>query len=120
MKKQELKDLADPVPAMVDGEPNDALRLISRIEGLQFMIFRENDWKFTKYPLSTRQDHETYIRCFYPKRELSKPVLERKYYAFKTVLRNVEEWAAARGEWRPIGARAGSHSPAAVQALLAE
>jgi len=120
MKKQELKDLADPVPAMVDGEPNDALRLVSRIEGLQFMIFRENDWKFTKYPLSTRQDHETYIRCFYPKRELSKPVLERKYYAFKTVLRNVEEWAAARGEWRPIGAREGSHSPAVVQALLAE
>lgn len=120
MKKQELKDLADPVPAMVDGEPNDALRLVSRIEGLQFMIFRENDWKYTKYPLSTRQDHETYIRCFYPKRELSKPVLERKYYAFKTVLRNVEEWAAARGEWRPIGARAGSHSPAVVQALLAE
>ena len=120
LKKQELKDLADPVPAMVDGEPNDALRLVSRIEGLQFMIFRENDWKFTKYPLSTRQDHETYIRCFYPKRELSKPVLERKYYAFKTVLRNVEEWAAARGEWRPIGAREGSHSPAVVQALLAE
>ena len=105
---------------MVDGEPNDALRLVSRIEGLQFMIFRENDWKFTKYPLSTRQDHETYIRCFYPELELSKPVLERKYYAFTTVLRKVKEWAAARGEWRPIGAREGSHSPAAVQALLAE
>jgi hypothetical protein len=120
MKRQDLKDLDDPVPAIVDGEPNDALRLISRIEGLQFMIFRENDWNFTKYPLSTRQDHETYIRCFYPERELSKPVLERKYYAFTTVLRKVKEWAAARGEWRPIGARAGSHSPAAVQALLAE
>ena len=120
MKRQDVKDLDDPVPAVVDGEPNDALRLISRIEGLQFMIFRENDWKFTKYPPSARQDHETYIRCFYPKRELSKPVLERKYYAFKTVLRNVEEWATARGEWRPIGAREGSHSPAAVQALLAE
>ena len=41
MKRQDVKDLDDPVPAVVDGEPNDALRLISRIEGLQFMIFRE-------------------------------------------------------------------------------
>mmetsp|Transcript_23685 Transcript_23685/g.61866 ORF Transcript_23685/g.61866 Transcript_23685/m.61866 type:complete len:413 (+) Transcript_23685:311-1549(+) len=107
-----------------DKTPNDALRLINRIENLQYLIWWANLKKGADYTDAIRKDLAEYEKCFYSAAQLKKSdVLRRKYLSFSTVLVKVKAWAAARGgargAWRPIGVPSRSHSGAEVRKLMA-
>ena len=107
-----------------DKTPNDALRLINRIENLQYLIWRANLDKGSDYTEAIRKDLAEYEKCFYSAAELKKSdVLRRKYLPLRRVLVKVKAWAAARGgargAWRPIGVPSRSHSGAEVRKLMA-
>ena len=99
------------------------MRLINRIENLQYLIWWANLEKGADYTDAIRKDLAEYEKCFYSAAELKKSdVLNRKYFSLSTVLRKVRAWAAARGgargAWRPIGVPSGSHSGAEVRRLM--
>ena len=107
-----------------DKTPNDALRLINRIENLQYLIWWANLEKGADYTDAIRKDLAEYEKCFYSAAELKKSdVLSRKYLSLSRVLVKVKAWAAARGgargAWRPIGVPSRSHSGAEVRRLMA-
>ena len=107
-----------------DKTPNDALRLINRIENLQYLIWRANLDKGSDYTEAIRKDLAEYEKCFYSAAELKKSdVLNRRYLPLRRVLEKVKAWAAARGgargAWRPIGVPSRSHSGAEVRKLMA-
>ena len=107
-----------------DKTPNDALRLINRIENLQYLIWWANLKKGADYTDAIRKDLAEYEKCFYSAAELKKSdVLRRKYLPLRRVLVKVKAWAAARGgargAWRPIGVPSRSHSGAEVRRLMA-
>ena len=105
-----------------DKTPNDALRLINRIENLQYLIWRANLDKGADYTEANRKDLAEYEKCFYSATQLRKSdVLRRKYLPLSEVLANVKAWAARRGgagAWRPIGVPAVSHSSREVNKLM--
>jgi hypothetical protein len=99
------------------------LRLINRIENLQYLIWRANLDKGFDYTEAIRNDLAEYEKCFYSAAELRKSdVLSRKYLPLSVVLANVKAWAARRGgagAWQPIGVPAVSHSSREVRKLMA-
>jgi len=106
-----------------DKTPNDALRLINRIENLQYLIWRANLDKGSDYTEAIRNDLAEYEKCFYSATQLRESdVLSRKYLPLSKVLKNVKAWAARRGgagAWQPIGVPAVSHSSREVRKLMA-
>ena len=102
--------------------PNDALRLINRIENLQYLIWRANLDKGSDYTEAIRNDLAEYEKCFYSATQLRESdVLSRKYLPLSKVLKNVKAWAARRGgagAWQPIGVPAVSHSSREVNKLM--
>lgn len=100
------------------------MRLINRIENLQYLIWWANLKKGADYTDAIRKDLAEYEKCFYSAAELRKSdVLRRKYLPLRRVLVKVKAWAAARGgargAWRPIGVPSRSHSGAEVRRLMA-
>ena len=121
---QWLRELGQKPGWNHDKTPNDALRLINRIENLQYLIWRANLEKGADYTDAIRKDLAEYEKCFYSAAELKKSdVLSRKYLSLSRVLVKVKAWAAARGgargAWRPIGVPSRSHSGAEVRKLMA-
>ena len=102
------------------------MRLINRIENLQYLIWRANLNKGADYTEAIQKDLADYEKCFYSAAQLKKrDVLRRKYLPLWKVLANVKAWAARRGgarAWppcRPIGVPDLSHSPREVNRLMA-
>ena len=103
-------------------KPNDAMRLINRIENQQWMLWRGNmREKGANWDDDMASEWTEYQKCFYDARNLKKDVLKRKYRPLATIKRLVREWAEARktrtADWNPIGAPR-SHTRAKVAAAL--
>ena len=80
-----------------DKTPNDALRLINRIENLQYLIWRANLDKGSDYTEAIRNDLAEYEKCFYSATQLRESdVLSRKYLPLSKVLKNVKAWAESK------------------------
>ena len=98
-------------PAMVDGRPNRALRLCSRIDVIQYALHEVNQLKGTTFNQDMLNDWFDWERCLYSIAELQKPdPLKRKYRAPHDMLTRVEAWGKARyarfGGWHPIAPQA--------------
>ena len=94
-----------------DGRPNAALRRLSRVELLQFMLHLDNKLKGAKVTQEIVDDARDFEGCFYSIAELKKPdPLDRKYLREAEILRRVTAWGKRRygifGRWYPIGGRA--------------
>ena len=94
-----------------DGRPNAALRRLSRVELLQFMLHPDNKLKGAKVTQEIVDDARDFEGCFYSIAELKKPdPLDRKYLREAEILRRVTAWGKRRygifGRWYPIGGRA--------------
>ena len=103
-------------------KPNDAMRIINRIENQQWMLWRGNmQEKGGYWDDDMAREWAEYQKCFYDARNLKKDVLKRKYRPLATIKRLVREWAEARktrtADWNPIGAPR-SHTRAKVAAAL--
>jgi hypothetical protein len=101
----------EETPAMVDGRPNRAMRLCSRIDVIQYALHEVNQLKGTTFNQDMLNDWFDWERCLYSIAELQKPdPLKRKYRAPHDMLKRVEEWGKARyarfGGWHPIAPRA--------------
>ena len=96
---------------LVDGRPNRALRLCSRIDVIQYALHEVNQLKGTTFNQDMLNDWFDWERCLYSVAELRKTdPLERKYRAPRDMLNRVEAWGKARyarfGRWHPIAPRA--------------
>ena len=103
-------------------KPNDAMRIINRIENQQWMLWRGNmQEKGGYWDDDMARELAEYEKCFYDARNLKKDVLKRKYRPLREILRRVRDWAAARktrrADWNPIGGPR-SHTPAKITAAL--
>ena len=105
-------------------KPNDAMRIINRIENQQWMLWRGNmQEKGGYWDDDMAREWAEYQKCFYDARNMREPnVLRRKYRPLATILRLVRAWAEARktrtADWHPIGAKARSHAPSKIGAYL--
>ncbi|KAH8097803.1 hypothetical protein JL720_717 [Aureococcus anophagefferens] len=94
--------------AMVDGRPNRAMRLCSRIDVIQYALHEVNVLKGTTFNQDMLNDWFDWERCLYSVAELQKTdPLKRKYRAPHDMRKRVGGARYARfGGWHPIAPRA--------------